>query len=350
MGAEVIVCPTAVAPDDPRSYVQVAHKLASEIPNSFLCNQYDNPDNPRAHYETTGPELWRDTDGKITHFVCGIGTCGTISGTGRYLKEQNPKVRVIGVDPEGSLFYDYFHHQQLVKPHVYKVEGIGEDFFPKALDWKVVDDIVRITDKESFVMARKLARTEGIFAGGSAGGAVSAALRVAQALGPDDLMVAFLPDGGRQYLGKLYNDDWMRENQFMETEIRLTVFDILKRKAIKALVSVAPSETGGAALRKMRDIDSSQLPVVEDGKVVGTVYDDDVVNAVLEGKDLGAVIVREIMHEPLPIVRREAALDEITRYIPGKCPALLVDLGDGRIDIITKSDLVTAFGAFAETK
>jgi cystathionine beta-synthase len=177
MGAEVIVCPTAVAPDDPRHYVQVARKLAREIPNSYLCNQYDNPDNAQAHYETTGPEIWNDTGGRITHFVCGIGTCGTISGTGKYLKERNASVKVIGVDPEGSLFYDYFHRRKIVETHVYKVEGIGEDFVPKVLNWDYVDDVVRVTDKESFTMTRKLARREGIFAGGSSGAALWGACR-----------------------------------------------------------------------------------------------------------------------------------------------------------------------------
>jgi cystathionine beta-synthase len=218
MGAEVIVCPTAVTPDDPRHYVQVARRLAHEIPNSFLCNQYDNPDNAEAHYQTTGPEIWRDSEGKITHFVCGMGTCGTITGTGRFLKEKDPRIQVIGVDPEGSLFYDYFHHGKLIEPHVYKVEGIGEDFFPKVLNWDTIDDVVRVSDKESFLMARKLARSEGIFAGGSSGAAVAAALKVAEKLNSNDLMVVFLPDGGRQYLGKLYNDEWMRENRFIDAE------------------------------------------------------------------------------------------------------------------------------------
>lgn len=350
MGAEVIVCPTAVAPDDPRSYTEMAHRLNDEIPNSFLCNQYDNPDNPEAHYETTGPEIWNDTEGKITHFVCGMGTCGTITGIGKYLKEKNPDIKVIGVDPEGSIYYDYFHEKRLIEANVYKLEGIGEDFFPENLDWEIIDDIVRVTDKEGFVMTRKLARCEGVFAGGSSGAAVVGALRVASKLGPDDLMVVFLPDGGRQYLSKVYNDAWMRENQYIEAEIRLTVADILKRKEIKDLAYVSPSETTMEAIQKMRAIDSSQLPVFEDASIVGALYEDDMMNAVLEGKDLSQIVVREVMHAALPIVGPEATLEEITRFIPAKFPALLVDLGSGRYDIVTKFDLVTTLGAFAEGK
>ncbi|MBI1748700.1 MAG: pyridoxal-phosphate dependent enzyme [Acidobacteria bacterium] len=350
MGAEVIVCPTAVTPEDPRHYVEVARHLHKEIAGSFWPNQYDNPDNWRAHYGTTGPEIWRDTDGKITHFVCGMGTCGTIVGTGKYLKEKNPKIKVIGVDPQGSIFYDYFHRRHIPEAHVYKVEGIGEDFFPKVLDWTFIDDMVRVSDKECFVTVRKLARQEGIFAGGSAGGAVHGALHVAQSLDENALVVCLLPDGGMRYLGKIFNDEWMRENQLIETEIRLNCYDILKAKKIKRLIFAEPGETAMSALKKMRSGDISQLPVIESGQVIGTLHEDDLVTNVLLGKDLNSFIVRELMKGPLPVLSKEATLEEITGYIPGKSPAVLVDLDDGNFDVITKYDLVSTVGQFAEGK
>src|SRR5579872_5104975 len=202
-GAEVIVCPTAVEPDDPRSYYSVAKKLAREIPNSFYPNQYENPMNPEAHYRTTGPEIWKDTEGKITHFVCGMGTGGTISGVGRFLKEKNPAVKIIGVDPIGSLYYEFFKTGNIGKAKTYVVEGIGEDIFPSTMDFKVLDDILQITDEESFVWARRLAKQEGVFTGGSGGGCVSAALRLARECKKGDVVVAFLPDTGMRYLSKV---------------------------------------------------------------------------------------------------------------------------------------------------
>lgn len=350
MGAEVIVCPTAVTPDDPRHYVEVARNLHKEISNSFWPNQYDNPDNWRAHYETTGPEIWRDTEGRITHFVCGMGTCGTITGTGKYLKEKNPKIKIIGVDPVGSIFYDYFHTRRIPEARVYKVEGIGEDFFPKALDWTYIDDMLQVTDKECFITARKLARQEGIFTGGSCGGAVHATLRVAQGLDENAMVVCLLPDGGMRYLGKIYNDEWMREHQLIETEIRLKCYDILKSKKIKRLIYGEPGETAMSALKKMRSGDISQLPVMESGQVIGTLHEDDLITHVLLGKDLNSFIVRELMKAPLPIMRKDATLEAITEYIPSRTPAVLVDLENGNFDVITKYDLVSTVGQFAEGK
>ena len=216
LGAEVIVCPTAVPPDDPRSYHSVAEKLSREIPNAYHPNQYTNPCNPEVHYGTTGPEIWEDTEGKITHFVTGMGTGGTITGVGRFLKEKNPAINIIGADPVGSLLCEFFHHGTVGKAETYKVEGIGEDFFPTTLDFSVLDDVIRVSDKESFLWARRLARMEGILAGGSAGSALAAAMQVVPSLSEMDFLVVLIPDTGNRYLSKLYDDEWMKENHYLE--------------------------------------------------------------------------------------------------------------------------------------
>lgn len=341
-GAEVIVCPTGVAPDDPRSYYSVAKKLAREIPNSFYPNQYDNPANGEAHYRTTGPEIWEDSEGQITHFVAGMGTGGTICGTAKYLKERNPAVKVVGVDPVGSLYYDFFHQGKITTAHPYKVEGIGEDIFPKNMDFSFVDDVIRVTDKECFLMARKLVRCEGILAGGSTGGAVSAGLKVARNLTERDFVVIFIPDTGTRNLSKIYNDEWMRQNQYLETEVKITAADILRRKHGRRLLTVAPSEPVYDALQRMKKEDISQLPVLEDGVPVGALYEDAVIDLVLAGKDPKSLVVREVMGKPFPIVEKTATVDRITGQFSSQTPAVFVEVGEKQYDILTKYDLVQA--------
>lgn len=352
LGAEVIVCPTAVEPEDPRSYYSVAKKLAAEIPNAFYPNQYENPNNPKAHYLTTGPELWKDTGGKITHFVAGMGTGGTISGAGKYLKEQNPKVKVIGADPVGSLYYEKIKFNRVGKAHPYVVEGIGEDIFPGTMDLKIVDDVVQTPDRDCFVVTRRLARLEGILTGGSGGAAVFAGLKYAEKLSEKDLMVILLPDTGMRYLSKIYNDEWMKENQYAETEIRLYAKDVLsfKRKAgkEKKLAASKPQDTLMEALRQMRKSDISQLPVFEGKKLVGAVYEDDILSLMLKGREIRKMIVREIMGGAPPVITPQARIESIMRLVSPERPAVLVQTGKAAYDIITKYDILHAVSGFAE--
>jgi len=352
LGADVIVCPTAVEHSDPRSYHSVAEKLAHDIPNAFHPDQYSNPSNPEVHFQTTGPEIWDDSEGKITHFVAGIGTGGTITGVGRYLKSKNPAVRIIGADPAGSVLYEFFHSGKLIKGEPYKVEGIGQDYLPPNVDFSVYDDIVQVSDKESFLWTRRLARTEGIFAGGSVGTAVAAAAQVAPSLTRKDFMVILIPDTGMRYLSKVYNNEWMRDNQYLESSVPLTAGEIVRAKedlgARPELVTVAPSDFIATALERMQKYDFSQLPVFEGGAPVGAIYEDAILNLALEGKDLKKLVVREAMGASFPVVQPSAALDQITTCITRDCPAVFVNLGDGRYDIVTKYDLLHAIARVIE--
>jgi len=354
LGAEVIVCPTAVEPDDPRSYYSVAKKLAREIPNSFYPNQYENPMNPEAHYQTTGPEIWEDTEGKITHFVCGLGTGGTISGVGRYLKEKNAKVKVIGVDPIGSLYYEFVKTGKVGKAKTYVVEGIGEDIFPGTMDFKVLDDVLQVTDQECFVWARRLVKQEGIFTGGSGGGCVAGALRVAEQCKAGDVVVAFLPDTGMRYLSKVYNDEWMRERGYVDAEVPLTAEDVVgvKRKAgkVRELVIARPYQTVFHALHTMQAQDISQLPVFEDSTPIGTIYEDQILNLALQGKDLRKLVIREVMGKPLPCVPREAPVERVTHLLSHEGPAVFVELGNSHYEILTKYDLMSTISGLMEQK
>lgn len=350
-GAEVIVCPTAVEPEDPRSYYSVAKKLAREIPNSFYPNQYDNPMNPEAHYRTTGPEIWKDTEGKITHFVAGMGTGGTISGVGKYLKEQNPNVKIVGVDPIGSLYYEFVKTGKVGKALTYVVEGIGEDFFPTTMNLKILDDCVQVNDEECFVWARRLARVEGIFTGGSGGGCFSAALRVAKSAKAGDVIVAFLPDTGSRYLSKVYNDGWMREHGYVDAEVALRAADVVRVKREKGkareLIVVRPYQTVFHALHTMQQQDISQLPVYEEEKPIGTVYEDQILNLALQGKDLRKLVIREVMGPPLPIVPSEAPVERLTYILSHDNPAVFIEVPGGKYEILTKFDLMDTIAGLA---
>ena len=354
LGAEVIVCPTAVEPEDPRSYYSVAKKLAREIPNSYYPNQYDNPMNPEAHYQTTGPEIWEDSDGKITHFVCGLGTGGTISGAGKYLKEKNPAIKIVGVDPYGSLYYDYVKSGTTIKAKTYVVEGIGEDFFPTTMNLKILDDIIQVNDEECFVVARRLAKLEGLFTGGSGGGCMSGALRLAKNLGPNDFVVALLPDTGMRYLSKVYNDEWMRERGYVDAAMQITAAEVVKAKhsagKVRELVIARPYQTVFHALKSMQDQDISQIPVFEENTPIGTIYEDQILNLALQGKDLRKLVVREVMSNPLPQVPKTAPVERVTHILSHENPAVFVDMGNSHFEILTKYDLMSTVASLMEQK
>jgi cystathionine beta-synthase len=338
-GAEVVVCPTAVAPEDPRSYYSVSDRLARETPGGWKPDQYANPANPRSHYETTGPELWEQTDGRITHFVAGVGTGGTISGTGRYLKEQGP-VRVIGADPEGSVYSG-----GTGRP--YLVEGVGEDFWPATYDRTVCDEIVAVSDADSFVMTRRLAREEGLLVGGSCGMAVVAALRVAERCGPDDVVVVLLPDGGRGYLSKIFSDTWMSDYGFLESAGEETVGDVLRGKSgeTPSLVHAHPNETVREAIDILREYGVSQLPVVRAeppvtaGEVVGSVSERALLDALFAGTASLADALEPHMSEPLPIIGSGEAVTAAVTALE-HADALLVHIDGKPAGVLTRQDLL----------
>ncbi|MBC8991093.1 cystathionine beta-synthase [Micromonospora chalcea] len=346
-GAEVVVCPTAVAPEDPRSYYNVSDRLAREIPGAWKPNQYSNPANPRSHYETTGPELWKQTEGRITHFVAGVGTGGTISGIGRYLKEASDgRVKVIGADPEGSVYSG-----GTGRP--YLVEGVGEDFWPETYDRKIADEIVEVSDKESFEMTRRLAREEGLLVGGSCGMAVVGALEVARKAGPDDVIVVLLPDGGRGYLSKIFNDKWMARYGFLDDSgTEPTVADALAGKpgGLPELVHVHPTETVRDAIDYMREYGVSQLPVLKaeppvvTGEVAGSIAEKDLLDALFTGQAHLHDTIERHMGEPLPMIGGGQPVSEAVGLLE-KADAALV-LVDGKPKgVLTRQDLLAHLGA-----
>ncbi len=347
-GARVVITPTAVEPDDPRSYYSVSKRLVEETPNSILAGQYWNPANPEAHYHTTGPEIWEQTGGKIDYFVCGMGTGGTITGTGKFLKEKKPNVQVIGVDPVGSLLYDTFKAGGKTPPgaypKVYKIEGIGEDFLPTALDLQYVDDVIQVGDRESFLMTRRLVREEGLFCGGSSGTAVHAALQVAKHLDEDKVVVVILPDSGSRYLSKIFNDDWMRENRFLEYPLAEgRVEDILQQKKKMQTVTALTTDHKNDVIDRMKQYSVSQLPVVQDGGAyVGMITEVDLLNHLLSSDHQHAPneTIGDIVNtEAAEVVGPETSLAYLSEvFRNGKVAVVCED--DRVTGIVSKIDLI----------
>ena len=340
-GAEVLLSPTAVAPDSPESYYNVAKRITAERPGAFLANQYYNPANPEAHYRTTGPEIWEQTAGKVTHYVAGMGTGGTISGAARYLKEKKPSVQVVGADPIGSILKAYKETGRMTEPHTYKIEGVGEDFIPGTTDFSVVDRIVACSDRDGLNTARRLAREEAIFTGGSGGMVMWVALEVAKSLSPDDLVVVIVPDTGERYLSKVHNDAWMRDNHLLDpSSTRVAELIDNKTRGVPPLLSVQVGEPVRRALAMVQQHNITQIPVFRDGDTVGTLYDSDILKAVLEDSSVLDRPVESLMSDPLPVVPSHEPADHVTRLLTARNPAVLVRENGSVIGILTRFDML----------
>jgi cystathionine beta-synthase len=344
-GAEVIVCPTDVEPEDPRSYYSVSSRLVNEIPNSWKPNQYDNLANSSAHYEQTGPEIWEQTEGKITHLVVGVGTGGTISGTGRYLKEKNPDIKVFGIDTYGSVFKKYKETGIFDKNEIYPyiTEGIGEDFLPANVDFGVIDYFEKVSDKDAAIMTRRIAREEGIFVGNSAGSAMAGLTQMKDKFKPGDLVVVIFHDHGTRYLGKMFNDDWMRDRGFIETAKPKKAIDLIENHKELKLVTIPEQSTIGEAVDKLHRYGISQIPVVNNkGEFTGSLNDSHVYSKLLQNHELKQESVKTIMQAPFPIVRHDDPVDSISKKINKDNNAvMMMDMG-GNWHIITKYDILEA--------
>ncbi|HYK97847.1 MAG TPA: cystathionine beta-synthase [Candidatus Acidoferrales bacterium] len=339
-GAEVVVCPTAVPPESPESYYKVAERIAKETPGGFLPNQYYNAMNPEAHYRTTGPEIWEQTAGTVTHFVLGVGTGGTVSGAGKYLKEKNPKIQIVGADPEGSLYTGDIHP--------YKVEGIGEDFYPGTFDAGLVDRWMRVSDRDSFLTARRLTREEGILVGGSSGTAMFAALEIAKELDASAVIVVLFADSGRSYLSKIYNDEWMRQNGYLQRyPLHATVLDVVRdRVGTPGLIVVSKADTVRSAIETMQRYGISQIPVVADGEartvvdIIGSVQERTMLDRLFREPALVDQKVEQVMESPFPVVQANEDVERLYAELSAGAPALLAASDDRPVSVITKADLL----------
>lgn len=345
VGSEVVVCPTDVEPDDPRSYYSTSKRLAEETPNSWYVNQYDNPSNCKAHFNSTGPEIWEQTDGKVTHFVVGVGTGGTISGVGSYLKMNNPNVKVWGIDTYGSVFKKYKETGIFDENEIYSyiTEGIGEDILPLNVNFSIIDGFTKVTDKDAAVYTRRLAKEEGMFLGNSAGAAVKGLLQLNEEgkFGPDDVVVVLFHDHGSRYVGKMFNDEWMRERGFLDEEVTVAE-DLIKGHIDKPLITVKTEELVSHAIERMRDYKISQIPVEDISGFVGSVEEADLFRAYMEDQNIADMPIKDVMGAQYPIVNRKAPIAEVSKLITKENNAVLVDLGDGKYHIITKHDIISA--------
>lgn len=343
LGAEVIVCPTNVEPEDPRSYYSVAKRLAKEIPNSIHMNQYDNLSNRAAHYETTGPEIWEQTEGKITHYITTIGTGGTVMGVAMYLKEKNPNIKVWGIDVYGSLLKKYHDTGQLDMNEVYPyiTEGIGEDFVPANYDMKYIDHIEQVTDKDGAVMARRLAREEGLFCGYSAGTVIQGVMQLKDKFKKDDVVVIILHDHGSRYVAKIYNDAWMKERGFLTDEV-LTAKTIIERKQTSDIICAEPNETVASVFHKMKERHITQLPVMEGEKNLGSITEHQILRLLIENPAHREDVVGKVMGKPFPLIDLNLTAPEISKLISKDNTAVLVRANSGALHIITEFDLIEA--------
>jgi cystathionine beta-synthase len=346
MGAEVVICPTNVPAESPESYYETAKRIARETPGSYYLNQYHNPQNIEAHYHSTGREIWEDTGGKIDVLVAGIGTGGTMSGAGKYLKEKKPDIQNIAVDPIGSVFYSLFKTGKLSTPHVYKVEGIGEDMACGALNLEVIDDIIQVDDRQSFLMARQLARKEGLFAGGSAGAAAHAAVQVARRVGKNKNVVVILPDGGKSYISKFYSDEWMIDNGLMRlSETFGTIADVMSAKPDREVVSTTVDRNVGDAIGLLKEHGVSQIPVYDNaGNAVGMLHEVDLLDALLEGRATKNDPVSSVMHSLEGVVTKDASITRLNEILGQDLVAVVKD-GNRVIGLLTKIDLIEYLSA-----